>query len=87
MFKDRQSENEPEQGNGQGFFTKKLEDMSNFCGATDTPVLDFWWCLFWVSKPAWAALFTLGRGVHVTHFLRFTSCVTPADLFVESMVA
>ena len=23
-------------------------------------VLDFWWCLLWVSKPYWAALFTLG---------------------------
>ena len=24
------------------FFKKNLEDMSLFCGATDTPVLDFW---------------------------------------------
>ena len=22
-------------------------------GATDTPVLDFWWHLLWVSKPEW----------------------------------
>ena len=28
-----------------------LEDMSVFCGETDTPVLDFWWRLLWVSKP------------------------------------
>ena len=27
--------------------------MSPFCGATDTPVSDFWWCLLWVSKPEW----------------------------------
>ena len=30
--------------------------MSPFCGATDTtdsPVLDFWWSLLWVSKPEW----------------------------------
>ena len=27
--------------------------MSPFCGATDTPVLDFWWRLLWVSKPEW----------------------------------
>ena len=27
--------------------------MSPFRGATDTPVLDFWWCLPWVSKPGW----------------------------------
>ena len=24
-----------------------------FCGTTDTPVLDFWWRLPWVSKPGW----------------------------------
>ena len=24
------------------FFKKVLEDISSFCGATDTPVLDFW---------------------------------------------
>ena len=30
---------------------KFLEDISPFCGATDTPVLDFWWCLLWFSKP------------------------------------
>ena len=35
------------------FFLKFLEDMSPFCGATDTPVSDFWWCLLWVSKPKW----------------------------------
>ena len=27
------------------------------------PFLDFWWRLLWVSKPGWAALFALGRGV------------------------
>ena len=48
------------------FFWKILEDISPFCGATDTPVLDFSWRLLWVSKPEWAALFTLGRGVRVT---------------------
>ena len=35
------------------FFLKFLEDMSPFCGATDTPILDFWWRLLWVSKPDW----------------------------------
>ena len=24
------------------FLKKNLEDISHFCGATDTPVLDFW---------------------------------------------
>ena len=32
-------------------------------GATDNPVLDFWWCHIWVSKPEWEALFTLGRDI------------------------
>ena len=34
------------------FFKKILEDMSPFCGATDIPVLDFWWRLPWVSSLA-----------------------------------
>ena len=33
------------------FFKIFLEDISPFCGATDTPVLDFWWRFPWVSKP------------------------------------
>ena len=45
--------------------------------ATDTPVLDFWWHLLWVSKPEWAALFTFGIGIRS---LRFTSGVTAANL-------
>ena len=71
------------------FFIKEkfLEDISPFCGATDTPVLDFWWCLLWVLKPEWAASFTLGRGVCVTCSLRFTSGVMTADLLVASMAA
>ena len=32
---------------------KILEDIGPFCRATDTSVLDFWWCLPWVSKPRW----------------------------------
>ena len=36
------------------FFLKfLLEDISPYCGATDTPVLVFWWHLSWVSKPGW----------------------------------
>ena len=34
-------------------FLKKLEDISPFLWATDTPFLDFWWCLLWVSNPEW----------------------------------
>ena len=65
---------------------KFLEDTSPLCGATKTPVLDFWWCLLWVSKPEWAAFFVLGEGVCYT-FPRFVSGVTPADLLVASMAA
>ena len=31
----------------------KMADMSIFCGATDTPVLDFWWCLPIFSIRTW----------------------------------
>ena len=34
-----------------------LEDIDNFLGAIETPVLDFW-----VSNPEWTALFELGGG-------------------------
>ena len=30
-----------------------FEDISSFCGAIETPVLDFCWRLPWVSKPGW----------------------------------
>ena len=43
------------------FTKKKLGGHMSFHGATDTLVLDFWRRLLWVSKPEWAALFTLGR--------------------------
>ena len=60
-----------------------LEDTSPFCGATDSPVLDFWCRLLWDSKSEWAALFALDRGI-CEHF---PSGVTPADLLVASMAA
>ena len=37
-----------------------------FYEAIDTSVLDFWWRLLWVSKPEWAVLFTLGRGMRIS---------------------
>ena len=66
---------------------KILEDISLFCLATDTSFLDFCWCILWVSKAEWAVLFALGRGIHVAHYLRFTSGVTPDELLVASMAA
>ena len=43
-------------------FLGRHTQMSYF-GTTDTPVLDIWWHLLWVSKPECAALFPLRRGM------------------------
>ena len=55
------------------FFKKRLDDISPFCGATDTPNLDFWWCLIWVSKPKWATLFTFTHLRAVNVFKAWTA--------------
>ena len=55
---------------------KNLKDISPFCEVTDTPVLDLWCCLLWGSKPEWAALFMLDRGICVVCSLTFTSGAT-----------
>ena len=46
------------------FFFKIFGEHKSFCGATDTPVLDIWCHFLWLSKPEWAALFTLGGDIH-----------------------
>ena len=58
--------------------------MSPFCGAIDTPVLDFWWRLLQILNPQCAALFTVGRGIHVPWD---SHLVQPADLLTASMAA
>ena len=58
--------------------------MNPFCGASDTPVLDFWWHLPWVSKPGWIPHLHALLPV-CNEFLRFTSGATPADLLVANM--
>ena len=40
------------------------------------PCFRLWWCLLWVSKPEWAALFVLDRGVHEIHLLFISSMRT-----------
>ena len=55
--------------------------------APDTPILDFWRCVLWISYPEWAALLALDRGVCDVHYLRFTSGTTPTELLTASMVA
>ena len=61
-------------------FRKKIGGHQSFCGATDTPALDFWWCLLWVQSqdafPRVHALLHLGN-----RFLRFTFGVTLADFW------
>ena len=67
-------------------FFFKLEDISPFCGATKTPVLDFWWCLPWLLKPGW--IFLLVCFIACMHwFLRFTSSVASADLSAANVAA
>ena len=65
-------------------FLKLLEDIRPFRGATDTPILDFWWCLLWVSRPGWIPSLCASSPVH-SEFLRFTSGVTPANCIEVSM--
>ena len=43
------------------FFLKVFGGYMSFFGATGTPVLDFWWRLFWVSKPEWVLPYSLFR--------------------------
>ena len=46
-------------------------DLSPFCGATDTTVLDFWWRLLWVSKPECVFMsFNLFIFLGATHFCK-----------------
>ena len=68
-------------------FQKNIGWHLTFFGMTDTPVLAFWWCVLWVSKPEWAALFTLGRGVHVTYSMKSASGVTPTDHLTAGIAA
>ena len=62
---------------------KFLEDINPFRGATDIPVLDFWWCLPWVSKPGWIPFVCFLACM----ILRFTSGAMPADCIEVSMAA
>ena len=44
---------------GNTFLKKVFGGHVSFFGATGTPVLDFWWCLPWVSKPEWVLPYSL----------------------------
>ena len=60
-------------------FFKKWEDISAFCGATDTPVLDFWWCLPFVSKSKWIPCLQASSPM-CNGILRITFVAIRADL-------
>ena len=68
------------------FSFKKMEDISPFCGAIDTPILDFWWHLPWVSKSKWIP-FLHASSPMCNGILRFTFDVITADLLAASMAA
>ena len=42
----------------------------SFCGATGTPVFDFWLCLLWVSKPEWVLPYLLFAEANVMYIPR-----------------
>ena len=63
---------------------QNFEDISPFCRATDTPVLDFWWCLLWVSKPGLILHLRATSPVY-NRILTFTSGAIPADLFFKHL--
>ena len=51
------------------------------------PLIPLVWTSVDVLKSKWAALFTIGRGIHVKYSLRLTSGATPANLLAASMAA
>ena len=72
------------------FFLKKIfVGHMSICGATDTPVLDFWWHLLWVSKPEWVLPYShlVEAYMIYIHSLRFTSGATPLLVYNASIAA
>ena len=67
-------------------FLFNLGDISPFCWVIDTPVLDFWCCLPWVSMPGWIHL--LACFINCAHWIpQIHLCATSADPLVASMEA
>ena len=65
------------------FFFNFLKDTDLFRGDTNTPVMDFWSHLLWVSKSGRMHALLL----ECNGFLRFTYDVTTTNLLTASMVA
>ena len=53
-----------------------LENINPFRGGTDTPVLDFWWHLPWVSKAGWIPCFCVFLLVWFSNYT-YLSTMTP----------
>ena len=68
------------------FLKKMLKDKSPFCGATDTPVLDFLLHKPWVSKLGLIS-HCCALSLACNGSLTFTSGAIPADLLMASMAA
>ena len=68
------------------FFKKNFGGHESLLWTTDTPVLDFWWRLLWVSKPAWAALFELGGGICVTwRVILYPNCCLSMKVYLYTL--
>ena len=61
-----------------------FEDSSPFYGAIDTPVLDFWSRLPWISKQGRSMCLHVSSTTR-NRILRFTSGATPAELLAASI--
>ena len=59
------------------FFYKSFGGPKSFCGANDSPVLDFWWRLLLVLKTVWVALFALGQFSRVWNDIQLVMIMTP----------
>ena len=70
-------------------FSKLLEAIGSFRGATDTPLLDFWWHLSWVSKPGWIPFCVHSHlcDPQIPLVWHLLTGVTPADCIEVSMAA
>ena len=70
------------------FFFNFFVGHMSICGATDTPVLDFWWRLLWVSKPEWVLPYSnFAEAYVIIRSLRFTSGATPLPVYNASIAA
>ena len=50
-------------------FWKQWKLNHFLCGATDTPVSDFWWRLLWVSKPEWVLPYSSLVEAYMLHYM------------------